>query len=74
MALKDDLKALIIKSGWTMTQVVDELNRKYDRNTSVQNFSSKLKRESLKYTEVEEILEIIGYQISWNRIQVMVEV
>ena len=26
MALKDDLKALIIKSGWTMTQVVEELN------------------------------------------------
>lgn len=67
MALKDDLKALIIKSGWTMTQVVDELNNRYNRNTSVQNFSSKLKRESLKYTEVEEILNIIGYSISWIR-------
>ena len=65
MVFKDELKALIIKSGWTMTQVVDELNKKYDRNTSVQNFSAKLKRESLKYTEVEEILDIIGYSISW---------
>lgn len=65
MPLKDDLKALIIKSGWTMTQVVEELNKRYDRNTSVQNFSAKLKRESLKYTEVVEILEIIGYKISW---------
>ncbi|MFR1833230.1 MAG: LLM class flavin-dependent oxidoreductase [Lachnospiraceae bacterium] len=74
MALKDDLKALIIKSGWTMTQVVEELNRKYNRNTSVQNFSSKLKRESLKYTEVEEVLEIIGYTITWNRVQVEVQV
>ena len=52
MALKDELKALIIKSGYTMTQVVEELNKKYNRNTSVQNFSAKLKRESLKYTEV----------------------
>ncbi len=74
MALKDDLKALIIKSGWTMTQVVEELNKKYNRNTSVQNFSSKLKRESLKYTEVEEVLEIIGYTITWNRIQVEVPI
>lgn len=65
MALKDELKALIIKSGWTMTQVVEELNKKYNRNTSVQNFSSKLKRESLKYTEVEEVLNIIGYSITW---------
>jgi hypothetical protein len=67
MALKDELKALIIKSGWTMTQVVDELNKKYNRNTSVQNFSSKLKRESLKYTEVEEVLELIGYSIVWSQ-------
>ena len=63
--LKDDLKALIIKSGWTMTQVVAELNQKYNRNTSVQNFSSKLKRETLKYSEVEEVLTIIGYKIEW---------
>lgn len=67
MPLKDDLKALIIKSGWTMTQVVDELNKKYDRNTSIQNFSSKLKRESFKYTEVVEILDIIGYTITWTK-------
>lgn len=65
MALKDELKALIIKSGYTMTQVVEELNKKYSCDTSVQNFSAKLKRESLKYTEVEEILDIIGYSISW---------
>ncbi|WP_289132830.1 LLM class flavin-dependent oxidoreductase [uncultured Bacteroides sp.] len=67
MALKDELKALIIKSGYTMTQVVEELNKKYNRNTSVQNFSAKLKRESLKYTEVEEVLDIIGYSITWTK-------
>lgn len=74
MSLKDDLKALIIKSGWTMTKVVDELNKRHDRETSVQNFSAKLKRESLKYTEVAEVLEIIGYEIAWNKIQVEVTI
>ena len=74
MSLKDDLKALIIKSGWTMTQLVDELNKSHDRETSVQNFSAKLKRESLKYTEVAEVLEIIGYEIAWNKIQVEVTI
>ena len=67
MALKDDLKAAIIKSGFTMTQVVEQLNVKYDRDTSIQNFSSKLRRETLKYTEVEEILDIIGYSIVWEK-------
>lgn len=65
MPLKDELKALIIKSGWTMTQVVETLNQKYNRDTTVQNFSSKLKRETFKYSEVEEILSVIGYRIEW---------
>lgn len=74
MPLKDDLKALIIKSGWTMTQVVKELNSRYNRETSVQNFSAKLKRESLKYTEVVEVLDIIGYEIKWVPISIPVRV
>lgn len=67
MALKDDLKAAIVKSGFTMTQVVEQLNSKYDRDISIQNFSGKLRRESLKYAEVEEILDIIGYSIVWEK-------
>lgn len=65
MLLKDDLKALIIKSGWTITQVVKELNKRHGTNTTVQNFSSKMIRETLKYTEVIEVLNIIGYKIEW---------
>lgn len=67
MALKEDLKAAIIRSGFTMTQVVELLNAKYDRDISIQNFSSKLRRESLKYTEVQEVLDIIGYSIVWEK-------
>lgn len=65
--LKDELKALIIKEGWTMKRVVEEINKKYNRDSSVQNFSAKLKRESLKYTEVQEVLDILGYSIDWKK-------
>lgn len=67
MALKEDLKAAIVQSGFTMTQVVEQLNAKYGRDISIQNFSSKLRRESLKYTEVQEILDVIGYDIVWKK-------
>lgn len=66
MPLKEDLKSLIIKSGWTMTQVVEAINKKHNKDTTVQNFSSKLIRGTLKYSEVEEILELIGYKIEWR--------
>lgn len=65
MSFKNELKGLIVKSGWTMTQIVEELNKRHDRDTTVQNFSGKLRRESLKYAEVKEILDIIGYHIEW---------
>ncbi|MBI6875595.1 LLM class flavin-dependent oxidoreductase [Clostridium aciditolerans] len=65
MPLKEELKALIIKSGWTMTDVVNRLNEKHNRDTTVQNFSSKLIRGTLKYSEVEEVLDLIGYEIEW---------
>ena len=66
MALKEDLKAVIIKSGWTMTSVVDEINKRNETDYTVQNFSSKLSRGTLKYVEVEQVLEIIGYKIEWT--------
>lgn len=65
MEFKNDLKSIIIKSGWTMTAVMNELNRRHNTNTTVQNFSGKLRNESFKYTEVLEILDIIGYRIEW---------
>lgn len=67
MPLKDDLKAIIIKNGWTITAMVHELNKRHGKDTTVQNFCSRLSRGNLKYTEVEEILEILGYKIKWTR-------
>ena len=48
-----------------MTQIVEKLNKKHGKDTTVQNFSSKLARGTLKYTEVEEVLDLIGYKIEW---------
>jgi len=65
MPLKEELKALIIRSGWSMTEVVNKINEKYKRDNTVQNFSSKLIRGTLKYSEVEEVLELLEYKIEW---------
>lgn len=65
MSYKNDLKALIIKSGYNMSQVNDELNRRHDTNLGYQNFSNRLSKETFKYNEILEILDIIGYDIHW---------
>lgn len=56
------VKAKIIESGRTMSQVVTEGNL-----GSLANLSQKLSRGTLKYTEAEEIAEICGYEIVWKK-------
>ena len=46
-----------------MSQVNDELNRRHGTNFTFQNFSNRFRKETFTYNEVEEILDIIGYQI-----------
>lgn len=65
MPLKEDIKSIIVKSGWTMTDIVKTLNEKYNRNDTTQNLSNKLSRGTLKYREALEIAEVIGYTIEW---------
>ena len=67
MTVKTDIKSIIVQSGWTMSAIIDALNKKYDRKDTVQNLSNKLTRGTLRYGEALEIAEIIGYEIKWNK-------
>lgn len=66
MELKDEIKAYIIGSGWSITNLNDELNRLNGTEYSVQNLSSKIRKGSLKYSEMLQIADIIGYKIKWE--------
>lgn len=65
MSFKNDLKGIIAKQGFTIKQVNDELNRRHGTNYTAQNFSNRLRKETFSYNEVEEILNVVGYKISW---------
>ncbi len=65
MGIKEDIKAFIVRAGFTMTQVVEELNKRNGTNYSLANFSKKINNETIRYNEVLEIADIIGYEIEW---------
>lgn len=65
MGFREEIKSIIVKSGWTMSDIIEALNEKYNRKDTVQNLSNKLSRETLKYREALEIAEVIGYKIEW---------
>lgn len=58
------LKSTLAGTGHTLTSLVNEL-KEQGVSTTVQNVSNKIKRGSLNYLEVNEMLNAIGYEIHW---------
>ena len=56
-----------IRAGFTMQEVVDRLAEEHDWSDSVSNLSAKLQRESIRYKEVIELADVLGYDIVWQK-------
>lgn len=65
MGLKEEIKGYIVSSGWSITRIAEELNKRNSSEYTMQNLSNKIRKESLKYSEVLQIADIIGYNIKW---------
>lgn len=64
--IRNEVKAAIAMSGMTLTAVVEEMKRRHPNEpTTTQNISNKLTRQTIKYSEVLEIADIIGFKIEW---------
>ena len=64
---RNEIKAQIIRAGFTMQEVCDRLQDDYGWSDSVSNFSNKLARNSLRYREVIELADVLGYDIIWQK-------
>ena len=67
MSIRNEIKSQIVRAGFTMQEVVDRLADEYDWSDSVSNLSAKLQRESIRYKEVVELADVLGYDIVWQR-------
>jgi alkanesulfonate monooxygenase SsuD/methylene tetrahydromethanopterin reductase-like flavin-dependent oxidoreductase (luciferase family) len=66
-SIRNEIKAQIIRAGYTLQEVVDQLHDEYGWSDSVFNLSGKLQRESLRYREAVELADVLGYDIVWQR-------
>jgi hypothetical protein len=67
MTVRNEIKAQIVRAGYTMQEVVDRLHEEYDWSDSVSNLSAKLQRESIRYKEVVELADVLGYDLIWQK-------
>ena len=67
MSIRNEIKSQIVRAGFTMQELVDRLSDEYDWSDSVSNLSAKLQRESIRYKEVVELADVLGYDIVWQK-------
>ena len=65
--VRNEIKAQIVRAGFTMQDVVDKLAEDYGWSDSVSNLSAKLQRESIRYKEVIELADVLGYDLIWQK-------
>ena len=65
--LRNEIRAEIIRCGYTMQEVVDLLSEEYGWSDSPSNLSNKLRRESLRYTEAVQLADVLGYDLVWQK-------
>jgi hypothetical protein len=67
MELRNELKSLIAKNGMTLKKVCETLTEKTGNTYVGNNITNKLRRKTIKFEEVQEILDVLGYHIEFIR-------
>lgn len=65
MSIREDIKMLLAQKAITMTKLAELLTEK-GKKTSVKSLSNKLAKKTIKFEEVREILDIIGFKIEYK--------
>ncbi len=67
MDIRNELKSLIAKNGTTLKKVCECLTQTTGKNYIGNNITNKLRRKTIKFEEVQEILTVLDYHIEFVR-------
>ena len=63
MNTKQQIKHLLVMNDMTMTELCRRMSEKLGKPYSIYNISGKLTRDTLKYSEVKMLYDILGYEL-----------
>ena len=64
--VKCDIQSHIIAAGYTQKEAVEACSAEFGWSDSDSNFSNKLEKQTLRYAEVLQLAEVLGYEIVWQ--------
>lgn len=65
MDVRNELKSIIAKKASTLKNVCADIENKNNQKISPNNITNKLRRKTIKFEEVQEILDVLGYHIEF---------
>ena len=66
MNIKEEIKVIIARRGTTLKKVCEILSQKTSKHYSYNNISNKLRNETIKFNEVQQIFEILNYELYYK--------
>lgn len=67
MGIYEEIKYLLAKENITLTAISKELQQRNHEKLTLSNLSRKIKCQTIKFEEVREIAEILGYHIKFEK-------
>ena len=69
MNIGNEIKKLALDKGVTLTHLAKVISDKKGKDYSVQNLSTKLKKGTANFNELNIILNELGYEIVFNKLK-----
>jgi hypothetical protein len=63
MEIRSEIKSLIAKNATTLKKVCEILSEKNGKTYIGNNITNKMRRKTIKFVEVQDILDVLGYHI-----------
>ncbi|MBQ8458643.1 LLM class flavin-dependent oxidoreductase [bacterium] len=63
MNTKQQIKHLLVINEMTMTELCRKMSEKLGKPYTIHNISGKLNRDTIKYSEIKLLYDILGYEL-----------
>jgi len=67
MTIREDIKILLFKEKSTLVDLARDLSLKFGKKMTANSISQKLSRNTMKFQEVKDILDCLGYDIDFKK-------
>lgn len=63
MNTKQQIKHLLVQNEITMTELCKKMSERLQKPYTIHNISGKLNRDTIKYSEIKLLYDILGYEL-----------